>query len=217
MRENIFGSKETQVHPFISAKIPCLRQHKQAVTLHLDDRALGFPFLLKPSERSSCRKHHLLERKREGRGRTEGQGVRRAAATPGTWGRRSGGRAPSPAQPHSSAPQGSAWGSRPSGRSGASTQPSPAGPRRPLPGAPAAESPPEWLPVPRRHSRTTPRLPSAVLSPAAGRARTVLAPATGLRSCWGRRPVPGDCPPSHRAAPAPPASIAPDVGRDESR
>lgn len=61
MRENIFGSKETQVHPFISAKIPCLRQHKQAVTLHLDDRALGFPFLLKPSERSSCRKHHLLQ------------------------------------------------------------------------------------------------------------------------------------------------------------
>lgn len=68
MRENIFGSKETQVHPFISAKIPCLRQHKQAVTLHLDDRALGSPFLLEPSERGSCGKHHLLEWKRDREG-----------------------------------------------------------------------------------------------------------------------------------------------------
>lgn len=168
MRENIFGSKETQVHPFISAKIPCLRQHKQAVTLHLDDRALGFPFLLKPSERSSCRKHHLLERKREGRGRTEGQGVRRAAATPGTWGRRSGGRAPSPAQPHSSAPQGSAWGSRPSGRSGASTQPSPAGPRRPLPGAPAAGKPSRMAP---HATQAQPHHPPPPLSRAEPRGR----------------------------------------------
>lgn len=83
------------IHSF-QPKIPCLRQHKQAVTLHLDDRALGFPFLLKPSERGSCRKHHLLERKRDrgGRNRTKkGQGVRlgpaqlppRAAAAGGRW------------------------------------------------------------------------------------------------------------------------------------
>lgn len=55
------------IHSF-QPKIPCLRQHKQAVTLHLDDRALGFPFLLEPSERGSCRKHHLLERKRDREG-----------------------------------------------------------------------------------------------------------------------------------------------------
>lgn len=55
------------IHSF-QPKIPCLRQHKQAVTLHLDDRALGFPFLLEPSERGSCRKHHLLERKKDREG-----------------------------------------------------------------------------------------------------------------------------------------------------
>lgn len=92
------------IHSF-QPKIPCLRQHKQAVTLHLDDRALGFPFLLEPSERGSCRKHHLLERKRdrEGGQKKKGQGIRSGPAQPcGT--RVVHPPAPPPPQPHPGIP-----------------------------------------------------------------------------------------------------------------
>lgn len=86
------------IHSF-RPKIPCLRQHKQAVTLHLADRALGFPSLLEPSERGSCRKHHLLESKRDREGdrrrRDKVLGrVRHSRAAPGL-----GTRAPRPPSP----------------------------------------------------------------------------------------------------------------------
>lgn len=131
------------IHSF-QPKIPCLRQHKQAVTLHLDDRALGFPFLLEPSERGSCRKHHLLERKRDREGdrrrRDKALGrVRHRRAAPGLGTHPS----PPPRLPHPQPWDGSSPASAPSD---AAVHPKTSNPQcqQEEDRGPPAASPPPW-------------------------------------------------------------------------